>query len=597
MIYVLINWLFIAITSYPIGFVSLKLIMRGVLPENENSQATSFIMNEKKYHFNIIRIFLGLAAITAYAELWSLFGGVGFIAVCVLIAVALCILYCYREEIRGTIIVFGSKGRFLAYITLILFFAYGTSRGYMHFDTNLYHAQAIRWIEEYGIVPGLANLHSRFGYNSAEFALNAIYSFRWILGQSLHSSAGFFALLSSLIIVNIKSNTIREPRLSSFVRVALLFYLGIIFPEMISPASDYYAQLLIFDIIVLWLDMLENVEDDFSQISLKKDNLTAAYQGILCIILFYGVTIKLSIGLLLLLAFIPGIYWLKKKNIKAIVTCILSGLVIAIPYFIRNHIISGWILYPSTFIKLGAPNWQVPVGEAKYDAREIGMWGRGITNAEKWQDVTALNWIGNWFVKQGNMDKLLLIATFISAVIIIFMVVLKICEKFFGIKSRAEKKSGKLWLLVILMIGTVFWFISAPLIRYGYAYLIILPSLTVAFICRKYASKPLCKIKDMDISIMNMTFLALLCGTLVFKGKGIVEDIIRTYRWDYYIKQQDYIDGEAFTYEISGVKIYVATDGGQIGYYKFPSSPVVREDIELRGDGLKEGFRKSCLNK
>ena len=44
----------------------------------------------------------------------------------------------------------------------------------MHVDTGLYHAQAIRWIEEYGVVCGLGNLHSRFAYNSAAFALCAL---------------------------------------------------------------------------------------------------------------------------------------------------------------------------------------------------------------------------------------------------------------------------------------------------------------------------------------------------------------------------------------------------------------------------------------
>lgn len=65
----------------------------------------------------------------------------------------------------------------------------------MHYDTGLYHAQAIRWIEEYGVVPGLANLHSRFGYNSASFALSAFFSETWLIGRPMHCVAGFFALL------------------------------------------------------------------------------------------------------------------------------------------------------------------------------------------------------------------------------------------------------------------------------------------------------------------------------------------------------------------------------------------------------------------
>lgn len=77
-----------------------------------------------------------------------------------------------------------SPGGRLFLAVLVLLMAYGTSRGYMHVDTGLYHAQAIRWIEEYGVVPGLGNLHSRFAYNSAAFPLCAIYGMRWMAGGS-----------------------------------------------------------------------------------------------------------------------------------------------------------------------------------------------------------------------------------------------------------------------------------------------------------------------------------------------------------------------------------------------------------------------------
>ena len=63
----------------------------------------------------------------------------------------------------------------------------------MHYDTGLYHAQAIRWIEEYGVVPGLANLHSRFGYNSASFALSAFFSETWLIGRLITAWLDFCA--------------------------------------------------------------------------------------------------------------------------------------------------------------------------------------------------------------------------------------------------------------------------------------------------------------------------------------------------------------------------------------------------------------------
>ena len=62
-------------------------------------------------------------------------------------------------------------------------------------------------------------------------------------------------------------------------------------------------------------------------------------------------------------------------------------------------------------------------------------------------------------------------------------------------------------------------------------------------------------------------------------------------RQPYYIYQQDYVDSPAETYEVDGVTIYVPTDRGQIGYNKFPSSPIVQK-IELRDGTLESGFRQ-----
>ena len=93
----------------------------------------------------------------------------------------------------------GAAWLLLASVLLFLLYAYGTSRGILHYDTALYHAQSIRWIEEYGIVKGLGNLHCRLAYNSASFALSALYSMAFLGGQSYHCAAGFLAFLLALV--------------------------------------------------------------------------------------------------------------------------------------------------------------------------------------------------------------------------------------------------------------------------------------------------------------------------------------------------------------------------------------------------------------
>ncbi|MBP5745080.1 MAG: hypothetical protein J6W58_02105, partial [Lachnospiraceae bacterium] len=186
MIMVLLNWLYIAMTSFGTGIAVLSFF--------------SWIYDRKTVEKPFYIILAGLVFNTVYAQTWSLFGGVGVAANVVLMLISVISVIALKDSARTSL-----KGlferidntRILAYIypAIIILFAYGSSRGYINYDTSLYHAQSIRWIEEYGVVKGLACLQLRFGYNSSAFALTALYSFADIFGQSLHTTAGFFCLL------------------------------------------------------------------------------------------------------------------------------------------------------------------------------------------------------------------------------------------------------------------------------------------------------------------------------------------------------------------------------------------------------------------
>ena len=91
----------------------------------------------------------GLAAVTVYAQLFSLFGRVGLAANLLLVAVCLGVLWRGRRSLAGLMreIRYVKRGKMLGIFCLFLLFAYGTSRGILHYDTALYHAQSIRWIE------------------------------------------------------------------------------------------------------------------------------------------------------------------------------------------------------------------------------------------------------------------------------------------------------------------------------------------------------------------------------------------------------------------------------------------------------------------
>jgi len=559
MITVILNWLYIAITSFVTGFAVLSFFS-GI-----------FNTNEKK---TIYCIWAGLVVNTVYAEFVSLFGGVGVAANIVLIVTVIVFIVFMRKEmavcLRETLerINEVSALRYV-YAIVLLLMVYGTSRGYIHVDTSIYHAQSIRWIEEYGVVKGLACLQLRFGYNSAAFALTALYSFKDLLGQSLHTTAGFFVLLGAIHTVDLyKIFTTRKVRHSDFIRLGLLFYIGLIYKEMVSPASDYYAQILIFVIIISWLDAIDENRSEYAF-------------SMLAILAVYAATIKFSIALLVLLTIKPAVLMIKKKQSKQIISSLCGGTIVLLPFLIRNVLISGWLIYPSTFPDLFNPDWKIPKGVAEYDAMEIGLYGKGITDVTRY-DTPMSEWIPTWFSQMSLIEKGWVVLTCIGLVV----------GTVYMIRSFAKKKidHDKLLMWIVLVAACLFWFFSAPLVRYGYGYLTTVPLFADGLLCLEMTKK------TGDEKSLYIAFLIIFAFISAYRIKTVGYDIITTAKEPYYLSQKDYIDWPADVRELNGYDFYVPKEDGMIGYDLFPSSMFVI-DVQMRGITLEDGFRFSDYNK
>ncbi|MBE5883103.1 MAG: hypothetical protein E7291_01575 [Lachnospiraceae bacterium] len=181
MVSVILQWCYLMFITYCLGFLF--------------SEVCGKIL---RYRIRNIETYLltGMIILTVYAQFFSLFYKVGLVANVVVLVAVLCIVVLKRKAMlqhitalwRGSTLVHK-----LIVLALFVVWSYFTSRGYMTYDTDLYHGQTIRWIEEYGVVKGLGNLHERFAYNSSNFSLHALLSMKFVTGGlSLHTANGFF---------------------------------------------------------------------------------------------------------------------------------------------------------------------------------------------------------------------------------------------------------------------------------------------------------------------------------------------------------------------------------------------------------------------
>ncbi|MCM1261817.1 MAG: hypothetical protein NC313_03775 [Butyrivibrio sp.] len=549
MISVILIWIYMIITCYLTGYAVLWLLAE--------KQGYS-IKNSSSY------LYAGIVAVTVYAQFFSIFYKVGCMANVILLIICGIIAFYFRKElcIRLGIMLKGiTPIKAMAFILIFLLFAYGTSTGIIHYDTGLYHAQSIRWIEEYGVVPGLGNLHNRLAYNSASFCLSAMYSFAFLGGRSFHCCAGFMAFLLAIACVERCSKSrIKKPCLSDFARIMGLYYLLIIFDEMISPASDYFMVLSVFYIIIRWLDLLENNEKAYIPYAL------------LCLMGVSVVTIKLSGAMILLLTLKPLCRMIKEKKGKQIALFISAGFIVAVPFFIRNVILSGWLVYPLTFIDIFNVDFKIPKELALYDAREIQVWGRGYYNVAEF-NAPITEWLPGWIGSLSMVNKLFLLLAFLGIFMFIVYCIYAVIK---------DKKDMADTLLVMGTVGSglIFFILSSPLIRYGCVFLWVFPALVWGYLYLKATPN----FDRYRIFLLGL----LLIG--VYKTGAFAIEIYQSAATQYLLVQKDYEDFETLPYEIDGYTFYYSEEGDRTGYKAFPSTPY-KMDLILRGDTLKDGFR------
>ena len=574
MLSVIVIWLYIGITTFIIGYGVLRVITRHLPYCTLNADA--YFM-------------CGLVSVTVYAQFFSLFSGVGLAANLVLCVLCALIILVNRKAFAETVrlMVFSTEETFSRFVfgaVLVLFFifAYGASRGMIHYDTGLYHAQSIRWIEEYGAVRGLGNLHCRLAYNSSSFALSALYSMAFLGGPSFHCAAGWLSFLLAVVCLSIgKSLRAGRIRTSDFARVMCVYYLVNIFDEMISPASDYFMVLVAFYIVIRWLDLSERGEK------------TILPYALLCVLGVFLMTVKLSAALILLLTVYPTCRLTGEKRWGETGAYLGLGILTALPFFIRNVVISGWLVYPFTQIDLFDVVWKIPRGLADYDAREIQVWGRGYTDVAQF-DMPVREWLPGWFGTLAGSDKVFVLAAVAAVAVLLAEAAYLIWRKHKEYRAsltdsvaRERVMSPALFLAQATVAASfLFWLCTSRLIRYGCVWVYLTAAVVFGGLY-----EAVMRFADGGWRMASgRTVSALIVLLLIYKGAALARETAGSYVNDYWLVQKDYDNYETRPYEIAGVTFYCPIAGDQVGYSSFPSSPS-EAGIGFLGEGISDGFR------
>lgn len=515
----------------------------------------------------------GIIGITVYAQFFSIFAKLGLWAHVVLVATALVCGYRNRSTVwqlwqTYRPVLCSWEGFF--YCCFVLLIAFFTSRGEFHTDTNIYHAAAIRIYEEYGLVKGIGNLQLHYAYNSSYLAFASIFSMKWLLGSSLHTTTGFLETVMCLYAFHgLRAFRQHKEHVADMMRIGILLYTLVNVTRSMSPATDYATMFFALFIITAWC---ENFYEKGSELTVY---------CLLTVAAVFAATLKFSSCLLVLIGLYPAWCLIREKRWKEIGICLFGGCVILCPFLVRNYLISGWLLYPFEGIDLFKVPWKIPLEYLVHDADQIKVWGRCLYDVEK-VDMPLYEWLPVWWEHQFRYEKMFLGGVLLGTALQLLMVGMRLYRK--------QKIRPQMAVLHLAVWGNVLvWFLVAPFIRYGLAFLIAVVMLAVGDYLGE-RKQGLCSIVAGSLVFGILVSLSPYWDQYVTEAGVFVKQNLRE---PYYIEQKDYDRGSMDSCEINGNTIYFSTGEEINSYHVFPGTcykPML-ERSTLIGERIEDGFR------
>ena len=188
-------------------------------------------------------MWLGFAMLIAYLQLAAFVMPIGTAALVVSFVPALA-GYALQRRVVARRLRLGDRRAVLAtgaaVACMLVVIVYLASDYVSLYDTGLYHLQAVKWNASYSIVPGLANLEPRLGYNNSCFLFASYVDAFWE-GIAVHATSGFlFAAVFAQSLVEIFSARSPAGRLRQvYCLLALPFWAAKLWgSETASLSSD-----------------------------------------------------------------------------------------------------------------------------------------------------------------------------------------------------------------------------------------------------------------------------------------------------------------------------------------------------------------------
>lgn len=589
MLITLISWIFYTFYCFIFG-----LIIWQKFPQ--------IIKNEKNISTLIKIILLGLASLIAVLQISHLFIRINWEFMIIFNLIIISLLF-YKKNVIINLIKSLipnhkkiNKTIFLIQIFFLIigtfFLSFKTAGRIENYDSYLYHAQAIRWIEEFSIVPGLGNLYSRLAFNSSWHLLSAFFGASYLFSEPLSTLNGwliwiFFSYcVIGLNIFSDKNKVSTTINIIKFILLTILIRDPNIYYNISSPETD--TPIIIFTLFIILFSIESKI---FSKRKTK-------FNYLIFILISAAITIKLS-AIPLLLYPLVSIYT-QKKSRQNLSKILIIPIIFFIPFVVRNIFLSGYLIYPFPYINIINADWKIPYQNVIEEANWIKSWG--IEPGVNPETILSLSFFERFLIWYKNQDikniKLFLnILLLTSSYIIAYLFSLIKDYKFLKLLFSEIKRNMVIILTTIA--GIIFWFTQSPDFRFGYGFIIgLIILLIIPFI--KVLLKILFSLSIVRQKLMKKIISIFVYLTILYLSyacwfqNGDCQSFISFSR--YLFKPAGYTQVKTKTILIQNTIFFIpdsisSVDDDLVGYHSFPSSPYISENLALRkNNNIKYGF-------
>jgi hypothetical protein len=524
--------------------------------------------------------FVGYCLVSGFAQLWSVFGGLRPFSNFCLIGGTLVLATLNRQRVANDLSEGVARVRFRALLVLVpigFSVAFNVLTSDFCYDGLLYHHLSVRWITEYGSVPGLANLHGRLGFNSSLTALAGIFSvpFGVPIGREFANGATTF------LVVCVLSQGLTFKNLTALSSCRNLYAFGlltfllmlVVSPCLSSPQPDVGSAAIMVAAAWYFFEFL---------VSHRTADLEAANHLFLCVAASVAAfELKISyIGFAAatILAAL-GIASRRGGFIPPIVFCLSFSAGLLVPWMSCGYITSGCPFYPSEIGRLGF-DWAVPHELASLEKDAAIAWARmpGLPPVEA---LRNWEWITPWSIRVlGNS---LMVKPMLVAVVGLSLMLAR-----FLMPPRPEIERSWFFLLVPCSAGLCFWFLTAPDPRFAQATLWIFALNILLF--------PLLISGSFSRSLVLTAALVLAIVAVFDTGIGVVRLIREKKSFPNIVRGQADLSARRTD---SGLAVWIPKNVYEPGFAQLVSTPPDRFNpgLELRDSNLRDGFRIRASNR